>query len=246
MKAKDVMTVSVISVDPEASIMQAIRLMLQNRISGLPVIDAKGRLSGIVTEGDLLRRGELGTQRQRSRWIEFLIGPGQLASEYVQACGRKVRDIMSTDVQTADEDMPLPELVSLMESRRIKRVPVVRHGKVIGIVSRANLVHALASLAREARPALLTDDEIRERILSKLKETSWAPLGLVNIIVRNGEVQLWGAILDGRQRDALIVAVENVPGVSAVEDHLVWIEPHSGMAVLSPEAADKPAATPAR
>jgi CBS domain-containing protein len=245
MKAKDVMTVEVISVEPDASIMQAVRLMLQNRISGLPVIDAKGQLKGILTEGDLLRRGELGTQRHRSRWIEFLIGPGQLASEYVQACGRKVREVMSTDVQVATEDMPLQELVGIMERHRIKRMPVLRDGKVVGIVSRANLLHALASLARDSKTDL-RDDEIREHILSKLRETSWAPLSLVNIIVRDGIVQLWGAILDGRQRDALLVVAENAPGVRLVEDHLVWIEPHSGMAVVPSEVTEQVTVVPAR
>jgi CBS domain-containing protein len=231
MKAHDVMTWGVISVEADAPVMQAAQLMLQNRISGLPVVDAKGSLIGIVTEGDFLRRGELGTQRRRPRWLEFLIGPGRLAAEYVHACGRKVNEIMTPDPYTITEDTPLEEIVQLMEKRRIKRVPVVDDGKLIGMVSRANLLHALATLAREAQPPAGDDSTIRERILSDLGKQSWAPAGLINVVVRNGVVELWGAIMDDRERQALIVVAENVPGVSEVRDHLVWIEPISGMVV---------------
>ena len=126
MKAKDVMTQRVISIAPDANVLQAARLMLQNRISGLPVVDAAGALVGIVTEGDFLRRSELGTEKQRPRWLEFLIGPGKLASEYVQASGRKVEEIMTTDLHTIGEDTPLEDVVHLMEKHRVKRLPVMR------------------------------------------------------------------------------------------------------------------------
>ena len=153
MKARDVMTKDVVSIESGAPVLRAAQLMLQNRISGLPVIDAKGQLVGIVTEGDFLRRGEIGTQRRRPRWLEFLVGPGRLATEYVRACGRKVDEIMTTDLYVVTPDTPLAEVVQVMEKRRIKRVPVVENGKVVGIVSRANLMYALASLARDAKPS---------------------------------------------------------------------------------------------
>jgi CBS domain-containing protein len=223
------MTWGVISVEVDAPVMRAVQLMLENRISGLPVVDAKGTLVGIVTEGDFLRRIELGTQRRRSRWLEFLIGPGRLATEYVSASGRKVNEIMTPDPYTITEDAPLEQIVQLMEKHRIKRVPVVDDGKLIGLVSRANLLHALASLAREAKPPAGNDSTIREQILSDLTKQSWAPTGLINVVVRNGVVELWGAIMDDRERQALIVVAENVPGVKDVRDHLVWIEPMSGM-----------------
>ena len=152
MKAKDAMTSPVISVEPDASIWQAVRIMLQRRISGLPVIDKQGRLVGMVSEGDFLRRAETGTQRRRPHWLEFLMGPGRLADEYIRSHGRKIQDIMTPDPVTVTEETPLDEVVHTMEQRRIKRLPVVRGNEVVGIVSRANLLHALAGLARELVP----------------------------------------------------------------------------------------------
>jgi CBS domain-containing protein len=231
MKARDTMTPQVISVEADASVMQAVRLMLQYRISGLPVVSAKGELVGMVTEGDFLRRGELGTQRRRSRWLEFLVGPGRLADEYVHACGRKVEEVMTPDPITITEGTPLDRAVELMERHRVKRLPVVREKRLVGIVSRANIMRALVSLAREARPPATDDAEIRERILAECKKQSWAPMA--NVLVRDGVVELWGTLTDERERQALIVAAENVPGVKAVHDHMVWIEPVSGFTLQS-------------
>lgn len=233
MQVRDVMTRSVITVEPEESVLLAARLMLQHRISGLPVVNGKGTLVGIVTEGDFLRRGELGTTRQRPKWLEFIVGPGRLADEYVHSSGRKVAEIMTPDPYTIAEDASLESVVEAMERRRIKRLPVVRDGRLVGIVSRANLMHALASLARAAPPSASDDITIRERSLAALAEHNWA-LG-VNVVVKNGIVELGGTITDERERRACIVAVENVPGVTAVHDHLVWIEPISGMEFLSAE-----------
>ncbi len=151
MQAKDVMTSPVVSVEPDATILQAIRTMLQRRISGLPVIDKDGHLIGIVTEGDFLRRVETGTERRRPRWLEFLIGPGRLADEYTRSHGRKVNEVMTPDPTTVTEDAPLDEIVKLMERRQFKRIPVVRGEQVVGIVTRANLVHAIASAFPEAQ-----------------------------------------------------------------------------------------------
>ncbi len=149
MQVRDVMTRNVISIAAGEPVLNAVNTMLQNRISGLPVVDAQGSLVGMVTEGDFLRRGEIGTQRRRPKWLEFLVGPGRLADEYVHASGRKVEEVMTTDPVTVSEDDSLETVVELMERRRIKRLPVLRDGKMVGIVSRANLMHALASLARE-------------------------------------------------------------------------------------------------
>jgi CBS domain-containing protein len=233
MKARDVMTPRVISIEADAPVMRAAHLMLQNRISGLPVVDSKGELVGMVTEGDFLRRGEIGTQRRRSRWLEFLIGPGRLADEYVHAHGRKVDEVMTRELFTVPEDTPLDEVVRMMERQRIKRVPVVREGRLVGIVTRANIMHALVSLASEAKAPAGNDASIREQILAECKKQSWAPM--TNVVVRNGVVELWGTITDNRERQALIVASENIPGVEAVHDHLVWIEPMSGVVIQSEE-----------
>jgi CBS domain-containing protein len=231
MKAKDVMTSPVISVEPDATIVQAVRIMLQRRVSGLPVIDKDGRLVGIVTEGDFLRRAETGTTRRRPRWVEFLIGPGRLADEYTRSHGRKVHEIMTPDPFSVTEDAPLEEIVKLMEKRQIKRVPVMRDRQLAGIVSRANLLHALAGVVREVGPTVQSDEAIRALLLAELGKQSWAPVALIDPIVRNGVVELWGSITDERERQALVVAAENVPGVKAVHDHLVWVDATSGMVI---------------
>jgi CBS domain-containing protein len=233
MQVKDVMTRNVISVQGDEQVLKAARLMLQNRISGLPVLDKDGELVGIVTEGDFLRRGELGTQRRRPKWLEFIAGPGRLAEEYVHASGRKVEEIMTPDPCVVGEDDRLEKVVELMERRRIKRLPVVRGGHMVGIVSRANLMHALASLARDVVPPAGPDWAIRNQILTALGNQHWAPN--INVVVKNGVVELWGCITDDRERKGIIVAVENVAGVKQVHDHLVWVEPMSAMAFPSPE-----------
>ena len=233
MKVSDVMTWGVVSVEADASVERAARLMLQNKISGLPVVDAKGSLVGVVTEGDFLRRGEIGTQRRRPRWLELVIGPGRLATEYVHAAGRKVSEIMTPDPLTVTPDTPLDDVVDLMERRRIKRLPVLEDGKLVGIVSRANLMHALASLAREARAPSEGDDVIRDRILAELSKQPWAPQ--INVVVRDGVVDLSGVLTDERERQAFVVAAENVRGVKVVHDHMAWIEPYSGLVLQSAE-----------
>ncbi len=238
MQVRDVMTRKVISIAADDTILKAARTMLQSRISGLPVTDAAGNLVGVVTEGDFLRRAELGTQRRRPKWLEFLIGPGRLADEYVHASGRKVQEVMTDDPSTITEDDSLEKAVDLMERRRIKRLPVVRDGKMVGIISRGNLMHALVSLARDTQAPAGDDRAIREAILAALEQKGWA-LG-IEVVVKNGVVELWGTVMDDRERRACIVAAENVAGVRQVHDHLVWVEPMSGMAFPSAEDEAKP------
>lgn len=240
MQVRDVMTPNVISVKADDSILSAARLMLQNRISGLPVLDASGTLVGIVTEGDFLRRRELGTTKRRPRWVEFLLGPGKLAEEYVHQSGRRVSEVMTRNPHTASEDDALESVVTQMERHRVKRLPVMRDGKPVGIVSRANLLHALASLARETPVSSGDDAAIRDHILEALAKQRWALA--VNVVVKNGVAEIWGTIMDERERQACMVLVENVPGVKKVHDHLVWVEPMSGMAF--PSAEDEPRDTP--
>jgi CBS domain-containing protein len=245
MKAKDVMTRHVITIAPDASILQALRLMLQHKISGLPVVDNKGNLAGIITEGDFLRRAETGTERKRPRWLEFMVGPGTLANDYVHSHGRRIDEVMTCDIHTVTEDTPLEDVVALMEKHRIKRLPVVCGSELVGIVSRGNLLHALASVAREVSPGPKTDETIRDGVLAELDRQDWSPRRLVDVVVRNGVVELWGTVFDASQRDAVRVAAENVPGVKAVKSHIVWIEPMSGMAFSDPEdtAGETDAAT---
>jgi len=232
MQVKDVMTQNVISVQATEPVLKAARLMLQNRISGLPVVSSKGDLVGIVTEGDFLRRSELGTQRRRPKWLEFIVGPGKLADEYVHNSGRKVEEVMTPDPRVVAEDDSLEKVVELMEKHHVKRLPVMRGSRMVGIVSRANLMHALASLARDTE-ASGPDWSIRDKILAAIGKEGWAPR--INVVVRNGVAELWGVITDEREREGLIVVAENVAGVKEVHDHLVWVEPMSGMAFPSAE-----------
>jgi CBS domain-containing protein len=226
MKAREIMSLEVVSVSPDASILEAVRLMLQNRISGLPVVDRQGTLVGVVTEGDFLRRAETGTQRKRARWIEFFMGQGQSADEYVRTHGRKVADVMTPTPITITEDTRLDDIVNLMERRAVKRLPVARQGRVVGIVSGANLLHALASVVGELPASATTDVTIREQIMSELSNKAWSPRDF-NVVVRDGVVELWGEILDEREGEAAKIAAENVAAVKAVKDHLVWGEPMS-------------------
>jgi CBS domain-containing protein len=229
MRVKDVMTRPVVAVSPEASIFEAVRLMLQRKISGLPVVDRSGRLVGMVTEADFLRRSETGTVRRRPRWIEFIVGPGKLAEEYVHVSGRRVDEVMTREVRTIHEDAPLEEVVSIMDRYRIKRVPVVCSHVVIGIVTRADLVHAVMTAAKRSRPGSTEDAAIRERLLSHLGAEKWAPAGSIDVDVVDGIVTLSGILMDERQRAALCVAAENIPGVKKVEDRLSWIAFGTGL-----------------
>jgi CBS domain-containing protein len=225
------MTREVISIDPDSTVLQAARLMLQHHISGLPVIDKEGNLVGVLSEGDFLRRRETKTEKRRSRWLEFLMGPGRIAAEYSHSHGSKVSEVMTKEVQTVDEATALEDIVDLMERHRIKRVPVLCGGQVVGIITRSNLMHAMVSLARVAQPAATGDAAIRDQLLTEMQKEKWAPAASANVVVHDGVVELWGVIIDERQREALKVAAENIPGVKAVKDHLVWIEPTSGLTI---------------
>jgi CBS domain-containing protein len=240
-RVKDEMTPNVICIGADEPVLKAARVMLQNRISGLPVLDKDSELVGIVTEGDFLRRSELGTQRQRPKWLEFVIGPGRLAQEYTHSAGRKVEEIMTPDPRTIAEDATLEAVVDTMERHHVKRLPVTRGGRVVGIMSRANLMHAVASLTRVAPAPAADDAAIRNQILAAIGKQDWAPR--INVIVNAGVAELHGVITDDRERAGLIVAAENVQGVKRVRDHLVWVEPISGMAFPSSEdeASDRAA-----
>lgn len=241
MRAEDVMTRDVISIAPEATVLQAARLMLQHRISGLPVIDSNGGLVGVLSEGDFLRRRETSTERHHSRWLEFLMGPGRMAAEYTHSHGSKVAEVMTSEVHTVDDSTPIEDIVYLMERKRIKRVPVLCGSQVVGIITRSNLMRAMVGMARGAQPAAGDDTSIRAALLAEMQKENWAPVALITVAVRDGIVELGGAITDERQRAALKVAAENIAGVKAVVDHMVWVEPTSGMIVLNPEERASPA-----
>jgi CBS domain-containing protein len=236
MNALDVMTQSIVSVRPDASVLAAARLMLEHKVSGLPVVDAGGALVGVITEGDFLRRAEIGAERRRPRWIEFFTGPGQLAEEYIQASGRRVRDIMSAQVCTATEATSLREMAELMETRGIKRLPVMRDGELVGIVTRADLVRAVVSLAEDIGSAAVDDLEIHRRLEAELKRQPWAvPASMIQVSVKDGVVELAGVVRDERQRQALRIAAEGIPGVRSVGDRALRLEPVIGLFAVPSE-----------
>jgi len=220
MLVRDVMVAPVITVGPSATVQEVAKLFLEKRISAVPVLDDKGKLAGIVSEGDLLHRVEAGTERHRSWWLRALIDSDTLAAEYVKSHGRKVSDVMTRNVITASPEMPLHEVASLMEKNAIRRLPILENGQVVGIVSRANLLQAVAS-ARQSVDITPSDKAIRDSILAGLKKEEWAHTGLLNVTVSNGIVDLWGLAESEAERKAIRVAAESTPGVGAVHDNLV-------------------------
>ena len=219
MKARDVMISPVITVKPSSSVREVAKTFLERRISAVPVVDDQGKLVGIVSEGDLMHRSEAGTERRRSWWLRGLTGDETLAAEYVKAHARKVADVMTRNVITASPDTPLHEIAALLEKNSIKRVPIVRDGALVGIVSRANLIQAVASTRKELEVPL-SDTTIRDQILNHLKNQSWAHTGLLNVTVNDGVVNLWGMANSDVERAAIRVAAETISGVRAVNDHL--------------------------
>ncbi|THD71869.1 MAG: CBS domain-containing protein [Bradyrhizobium sp.] len=234
MRAHQIMTRKVISVKPDTSIADAANTMLQQHISGLPVVDDAGKLVGIISEGDFIRRAEIATGRKRGRWLKILVGPGRAATDFVHEQGRKVSEIMSPEPLTVTEDVTLEEIVKAMEKNHVKRLPVLRGDRLVGIVTRANLLQAVADLARNVPDPTADDDRIRNRVFAAIEKNDWGPIAL-SVTVRDGIVHLSGVILDERSRQAAIVAAENVSGVMKVHDHLCWFEPNSGVYLYSPE-----------
>ena len=221
MQASDIMTRSVISVAPDESTDAAIELMLKRHISGLPVINDKGELVGIVTESDFLRRPETSTEHKTtSRWRDTFFNFNKVMDNYVHTHGVKVKDVMTPNPVAVTEDTQLDAVVQLMQTRNVKRLPVVRAGKVIGIISRANLMRALVSIHREAHGAAKDEAKIRERILDDIAEQVWAAEVVVDVVLHNGVADLWGTVSKTEQAKALRVLVESTPGVKRVEHYL--------------------------
>ena len=217
--AADVMTTEVITVTPETPVRDIAALLREKRISGVPVVSSDNTVVGIVSEGDLISHAEIVGERRRSWWLRLFDNPNALAHEYTKAHGRVARDIMSSRLITVDPAASLAEIAHKLETHRIKRVPVVRDGKLEGIVTRANLLQAMATV-EIAKSASAGDRAIREQLLGRLATEPWANLALKNIMVQNGVVHLWGFVENEEERRALRIAAQNVPGAKSVEDHL--------------------------
>ena len=227
MRAHQIMTKDVITVGPHTSMLDAANIMLRCHVSGLPVIDERGKLLGVISEGDLLRRSEIGTGRKRVRLLEIIAGPARLARDFVEEHGREVRDVMTQDVVTVAEDAPLDEVVRQMESNAINRLPVMRGESLVGIITRTNILRAIAGLAREIPDPTADDEHIRDRITRTVNAASWRPLGF-QVAVHDGVVHLHGVVASEEARQATAVAARGTSGVTKVYDHLGFLDPYSG------------------
>jgi CBS domain-containing protein len=234
MNVSDVMTNNPVTTGLQASLGEAADLMVKHRISGLPVVDAAGRLVGMVTEGDLLRRVELGTGGRTPGRLSQFFAPGRAAEDYVRTHGRVISEIMTEKVISVAPDTSLAEVVQIMESQQVKRLPVLQGERLVGIVSRADLLRALFRLLQVRTVTAVSDAELRKRVLAEIDKLQWAPRATVDAIVTNGVVELRGTVTDDRERAGLRVIVENTPGVRALHDRLIWVEPLSGSPIDIP------------
>ena len=228
MNAADVMVTHVITVGPDACLQDVAHILLTNRISAVPVVGNDGKILGIVSEGDLMRRAEVGTGRRRPWWPALLTGREGLAAEYVKEHSRKVTDVMTRSVITATPETSLQDIATSLEKNGIKRVPIVKKGNVVGIVSRANLLQAVASLRKQIESGTPNDTAIRENVVERLKAESWTRPSLINVIVQDGTVELWGIVDSPNEKKAVRVAAEVTPGVRAVNDNLIIRPAESG------------------
>jgi len=220
MRAFDVMVRDVITVHPDTDVAEAVGLLSKHDVSALPVVDPSNRLLGIISEADLIHRVEIDTEKQRPWWMEAVTGPSTLAQDFTKSHGKKIGEVMTRDVVSSTEETPLSEIAALFERKRIKRVPIVRDGKLVGVVSRSNLIQALASVIGHNYSDAISDSDrkIRRELLERLRQQPWTEFGSRNIIVSNGVAHVWGLVGSESERQALVALAEGVPGVSRVSD----------------------------
>lgn len=223
MKARDVMTTTVHTVAPDTPVAAIAQLLLDRRISGAPVVSADGAVLGVVSECDLMRRPESGTVKRKAWWLTLVSSNGELARDYVKTHGTTAADVMNQPAITVGADTDLAEVATLLERRRIKRVPVVEDGRLVGIVTRSNLLHGL--IAHRTAKVAATDGAIRKQIEEELADEVWANPGTTNVVVTDGVVHLWSMVGSDSERQALIVAARRVPGVRRVEEHIAVMTP---------------------
>ncbi len=223
MKAMDVIVRDVVTVKPDDDVAVAVRLLAEHDVSALPVVDDDDNVIGVISEADLLHREEIGTEKQRPWWLEAVTPAATLAAEFAKSHGRRVEEVMSTDVVSASEDTPLGEIATLLERHRIKRLSILRDGKLVGIVSRSNLIQALASSQAQtgAGSSAASDRKIRLELLDRLDDQSWTDFGERNVIVTGGIVHLWGLVGSEAEHKALLALAEGVPGVVSISDEMI-------------------------
>lgn len=220
MQASDIMTTNLVTVGLSTPVREIAELLLTRRVSAVPVIDSDGHVLGIVSEGDLMRRTEAGTEEHPSWWLRAFSDQRDLLKSFIKSHGKTAEQVMTRNLVTISGDTPVNEIAGLLEKHRIKRVPVVHDGRIVGIVSRANLLHGLASLAPEPNSADIGDREIREAITKVLSKLFGLGPAMINVVVKDGDVELWGTVNNEIEERAAIVAAEGVPGVGKIESHL--------------------------
>jgi len=223
MRAADVMSRTVVVVTPETPVNEAARLMLEHRIGGLPVVDLREKVIGLVSDGDLMRRTEAGTERKRPWWLEFLVSNAERARDFEKESGRFVRNVMTEGAVTVAETTPVSEVAEILDARGIKRVPVVREGRLVGIVSRADLLRVLAAMPKRSAAITADDAALEKAVLSELRRQKWLSVSPSTIEVDHGVVRIWGRALSQEESDAITVAAENVPGVHKVLNYMVVV-----------------------
>lgn len=221
MRAMDVMVRDVITVKPDDDVAEVVKLLTENDVSALPVVDDNGNVVGVISEADLIHREEIDTEKQHPWWLEAVMPASTLAEEFAKSHGRRVEEIMSTDAVTASEDTSLGEIAMLLERHRIKRIPIVRERKLVGIVSRSNLIQALASLQVQADAGNASDRKIRLDLLDRLDGQTWTDFGERNVTVSSGIVHLWGLVGSQAEHKALVALAEGVPGIVRVSDEMI-------------------------
>lgn len=219
MLARDVMTTSVLTVLPETDVGEIAQKLLESRISAMPVVAADGSLLGIVSEGDLINRAEGGTRHRPSWWLQMFATPDESSRDYLRAYGRHARDVMTRKVITVEPGTPLSQIAALLEKHHIKRVPVLEAGKLVGIVSRANLLRGVATWQRPA-DVRVEDAALRLSLLEALDEAG-LPMHMVNVTVTGGVAEFWGVVESELQMEAARAAAEAAMGVVRLENHLV-------------------------
>ncbi len=223
MRAHQIMNRSVITVTAGTPIADAARIMLRNHIGGLPVVDAAGKLVGIITDGDFLRRAEIGTERKRGRWLDMLVGRGRIGADFVHSHGRTVGDIMSLNPVTVSENATLAEVAQIMEDRHVKRLPVVNQDRLLGIITYTDFVQTVADLASAVPGPTPDDDSLRSAILDALDQAACKPCRF-NVVVRDGVAHLSGAVKNDKQRAKAVGVAKSVAGIKHVRDRM-WVYP---------------------
>jgi CBS domain-containing protein len=219
MQVADVMTTKVVTVTPETDVSEIAKLLIKHRISGVPVVDAEGAVVGIVSEGDLIHRPESGTEARRSWWLELFSDSADRARDYVKTHGHKAEDVMTHDVITTSPSASLDEVATTLERHRIKRLPVLDGGRLVGIVSRANLLHGLVAQAKAGPAPTKSDQQIRTALLAAIDEAGVGNT-FINVIVTKGVVQIWGMVGTDDELKAIEIAAGDTPGIKKLENHV--------------------------